>query len=187
MKPGKYWTLAGVLTLIVVLGLYLEAKVMLPDQWTEGGKLSPSLSRQAEDFSTKVIPAKAEAKLSTALTVAVPELEDVYYQMMSDGGVMVVGTASLDRFGNRYGLAADVTTRFLQTVYLDSEVPVDFAAIYTTYQGRYVLAAGLGRTVADELALPTLGADQEQTLIAELAHLNQYQGTPTTQAFAEYR
>ncbi len=152
-----------------------------------GSSQSPLSTAVQAQYSDQVISAGDEQKISLTLTAAVPELEDVDYQLMRSGKMSVVGTAALDGYGDRYTLAADMTARFFETVYRDSPVPVAYAALYATYQGRYVMAAGLGRQAAAELALTTLGADQGVQLVEQLARLGQSGGTPSTQAFAEYR
>ncbi len=138
-------------------------------------------------FSNLAISAGVEKKLSLALTSAVPELEEVYYQLLKNGDLMIVGTASLDGYGDEYSIASDMTTRFLQTAYQVSPIPVDYAALYTTYHGRYMMAAGLGRKALQEVSLTALAADQGTELMNQLVHIDNFNGALSTQAFAEYR
>ncbi len=142
---------------------------------------------QPSGFSQKIVSPNTEKTISLALTSAVPELEDVYFQLLKNGDLMLVGTASLDGFGNHYVIAADMTARFLQTAYRLSPIPVDYVALYTTYHGHYIMAAGLGRNVENEVALTTLGSDQGMQIMDQLARLDQSSGALSNQAFAEYQ
>ncbi len=166
---------SGLALLYIWLGYY-------PNRNTNVALVTPSTT-----FSSQAISAAVEKKISLALNSSVPELEDVYYQLLKNGDLMIVGTASLDGYGEAYGIVSDMTARFLQTAYRVSPIPVDYVALYTTYHGRYVMAAGIGRQALQEVALATLGSDQGVLLMNQLAHIDQFNGALSTQAFAEYR
>lgn len=179
---GRVFASWGVASVAVLMLTGLAWWIRLP-----GSRQAYSSATVRTPYSEQAISARDEQKISLALTAAVPELEDVDYQLMKSGKMSVVGTAALDGYGDRYNLAADMTARFFETVYRDSPVPVAYAALYATYQGRFVMATGLGRQAAAELALTTFGADQGVQLVDQLARLGQFAGNPSTQAFAEYR
>ena len=142
---------------------------------------------QSVGFSRQVVSSATEKTISLALTSTVPEPEDVYFQLLKNGDLMLVGTASLDGYGNHYALAADMTARFLQTAYRVSPIPVDYVSLYTTYHGHYIMAAGVGRNVENKVALATLGSDQGIQFMDQLARLDQSSGALSYQAFAEYQ
>ncbi len=140
-----------------------------------------------ERVSLQTVSNAETQKISTDLKSAVPNLQELFVQRMKDGGVSIVATSSLRGLPQTYLTAADDATRYLLSAYRLPGIKVDFAAIYIENGGRYIMAAGLGAKEAKSLALSTFALDQGVQFVHELATVDRYTHTLTTQAFAQYQ
>jgi hypothetical protein len=169
----------------------MTGNVLSPFNWRgrmqAGDQGLPSAPAAGQTFSTKPVSGPVERRFALSLEIAVPELNEVYFQRMADGGLAIFATGILDGYPHTYAAAADVTSRYLLAAYDDVPgVRVDFASLYLEYHGRYVMAAGLGREAAKQLALDTFAPDEGTGLAAVLARRDKYAGALGGQAYAQY-
>lgn len=128
-----------------------------------------------------------ERRVADDLQAAVPELTELYIQPQR-GGYALIATASVTGLQDTRLLAKDIASRYLTAAYDQlSGIKVDFAALYVEQDGRYVMAAGLGRAEADQLSIQTFAPDQGDELAAQLSHIDRYTQPLVDQAFAEYK
>lgn len=166
--------------------------VLFPSHWRgpaqSGLQRAPSIPAAVNQaFSLQPVSGPVEERFALSLETAVPQLDEVYFQRMADGGLAIFATGALDGYPNTYVTAADVTGRYLLAAY--GGVPgvrVDFASLYLEYRDRYVMAAGLGRDAAKHLVLGTFAPDQGTELAAVLARVDKYAGALDGQAYAQY-
>ncbi len=150
--------------------------------------VGPSPSALVNDqYAAQAVSNSQEREIARALTTAVPGLEEVYVQGLATGGVAIVATATLRGFPHIYAVAADASSRFLLTAYRLPGIKVDFAALYTEEQGRYVMAVGLGAKEAQALSLETFAPDEGLALTRDLQRINRFTAPYSTQAFAQYQ
>ncbi len=138
-------------------------------------------------LSARAISNSEERVIALTLKTAVPGLEEVYVQRLAMGGVTIVATATMRGFPHIYAVAADASSRFLLAAYRLPGVKVDFAALYTEEQGRYVMAVGLGAKEAKAISLETFAPDEGLALTRDLQRINRFASPYATQAFAQYQ
>ena len=143
----------------------------------------------AATFSGRAVSAPTERAIVKALASAAPQVDELYVQRMKDGGLALFATANMRGYRPTYAVTASVAAQYLTAAFRDlhSYAMIDFANIYIESDGHYILAAGLGRAVADRMASQTLASDQGPLLAADLAHINRFSGAFVNQAYAQYQ
>ncbi|MHB1682483.1 MAG: hypothetical protein ACYCYO_06585 [Bacilli bacterium] len=157
----------------------------VPGKATSAGAALYALA--GDRYAARVVSNSQEREITLALAAAVPGLEEVYVQKLAAGGVAIVATATLRGYPHIYAVAADASSRFLLAAYRLPGVKVDFAALYTEEQGRYVMVVGLGAKEAQAIALETFAPDEGLTLTRDLQRINRFASPYASQAFAQYQ
>ncbi len=154
---------------------------------SKSGGASGAADRAA--FSGRAVPAATERVIVGALASAAPQVDELYIQRMKDGGLALFATANLRGYRPTYAVAASVAAQYLTAAFRDLHpyAMIDFANIYIASDGRYILAAGLGRAAAAGLASQALASDEGPMLAADLAHVNRFSGPFVNQAYAQYQ
>ncbi len=144
----------------------------------------------AHHVAARVTTITQEQQKIITQTVATfaPQVDELYISPNHDGGVSINATATLSDYKLSYVLASDVADRFLYGVYRDLPfIHVDFAGLYIRYEGRYVMAVGLGRQAMQNLSVRVFAPDRGIAVIKAIQGMNDTSSALIDQAYAQYQ
>ncbi len=162
----------GILCLVLLIGLpYQTVKKISAQATTE-----------------HVITNNQQKLLTQTIATFAPQVDELYFSMNRDGGISINATATLSGYKLSYALAADVADRYLYGVYHELPfVKVDFAGLYVRYEGRYVMAVGLGRHAEQRLSVRVFAPDRGIAVFQAVGDMNNTTSALIDQAYAEYK
>lgn len=164
--------LLGILCLVLLLGLpYQTAK--------------KTFATAAADH---VITTNQQKLMTQTIATFAPQVDELYISSNPDGGISINATATLSGYKLSYALAADIADRYLYGIY--HEFPfakVDFAGLYVRYEGRYVMAIGLGRRAEQNLSVRVFSPDRGIAVFKAVEDMNNSTSALIDQAYAEYK
>ncbi len=142
----------------------------------------------AAKVTEHVITNNQQKLMTQTIATFAPQVDELYFSTNPDGGISVSATATLSGYKLSYALAADVADRYLYGVY--HELPfakVDFAGLYVRYEGRYVMAVGLGRHAEQHLSVRVFAPDRGIAVFRAVEDMNNTTSALIDQAYAEYK